>query len=226
MTPYDHPPAEQTPPGQQPPNDKGPLSWGRIGLAVLIVVGVPAVLGSIVLSILYAMSYFDLVGYTWPVVLVDGFWRWFDGSIERLKLFASLLPLLVVFVAYLVYRSDQWWKRAEWALDAATADLTEAEAAQERNRRTLGLEAMHELANKRMAPPKDEALFSVLTEHAVSIETERLARKARAKSAARHPSNTARGAAARTPAPRHGRKSVLRRILEKRTSKGGGGSCR
>lgn len=219
MTPHDRPPADETPPNQQPPNVKGPLAWGRIALAALFVVGALVA----VLSVLYVMSYSGLVGYTWPVVRVDGFWRWFDGSIERLKLFA---PLLVGVVAYLVYRSDQWWKRAQWALDAATADLTEAEAAQELNRRTLGLKAMRELGNMRLAPPKDEALFAVLTEHAVSIETERLARKARAKSAERHPSNAARRAPKPAPAPRRGRGSLLRRILEKRTSKGGGGSCR
>ena len=225
-----HQPTDSAPPPQElhgdgaegsQDGDKQPLARGKIALAIL---GFVIVVVMTALSVLYALSYFNFVGYEWPVVYIDGFWRWFDGSVERLKLFASLLPLLVVVVAYLVYRSDQWWKRAEWALDAATADITDDEAAQERNRRTLGLEAMEELAAKRMAPRKDEELFEVLTRHAVSIQTERLARRARARSVARYLSATSRPTP--EPDPNHGREGLLGRIMKKRASKGGGGSCR
>lgn len=126
-----------------------------------------------------------LLGVPGVVPLLDGFWELFDDSIERLRVLAGLLPLLIVAVAYRVYKADQWWKRAEWALDTATADVDDDVEPGEHTRRTMGLHAVRALGRMNLAPRKDALLFHELTEHAVYIEIDRIARRAK-KAAATH----------------------------------------
>ena len=54
---------------------------------------------------------------------IDGFWRWFDGNLERLQVMSWVITALVVAVSYLSYLSTQSAQRLEharWAVDRAT----------------------------------------------------------------------------------------------------------
>lgn len=157
----------ETPPHKQRDGGTGKdaLSWLQLIVGTLVVL---FVLFVVVATVAYIFE------VSWARTFLDGFWRIFDEGIERMRILAALLPLLVVAVAYLAYRADQWWKRAEWALDAATAELSAEEAKLPSNRRTLGLEAMRELGEMKLAPVKDEELFKTLTVHAMSIEAYRI----------------------------------------------------
>ena len=58
-------------------------------------------------------------------------------------------------MAYRVYRADQWWKRAEWALDTASEGNT-------RVRQRFGNKAIDELLESRMAPTADRTMFDAV----------------------------------------------------------------
>lgn len=127
-----------------------------------------AITGLIMLaSILYA------AGVPWVRTGLDGFWAWFDQSIERLRLLGALIPAVVAFIAYRVYtadrvwkNSDRWWKRAEWALDTATdGDYA---------RRTVGMKALTELSELPMADADDRQLFNGLVVAVRDAEASRL----------------------------------------------------
>jgi hypothetical protein len=135
----------------------GAAWWVTIVAAALIVLA----------SILYA------AGVPWARTGLDGFWAWFDGSIDRLRLLGALIPAVVAFIAYRVYtadrvwkNSDRWWKRAEWALDTATdGDYT---------RRTVGMKALTELSELPMADADDRQLFNGLVVAVRDAEASRL----------------------------------------------------
>lgn len=119
------------------------------GTAGWVTVAVTALIMPV--SILYA------AGVPWVRTGLDGFWTWFDGSIDRLRLLGALIPAGVAFIAYCVYTadrvwkiSDRWWKRAEWALDTAT----------DYARRAVGMKALTELSNLPMADTDDRQLFN------------------------------------------------------------------
>lgn len=135
----------------------GPAWWVTIAVAALTVLA----------SILYA------AGVPWVRTGLDGFWAWFDGSIERLRLLGALIPAVVAFIAYRVYtadrvwkNSDRWWKRAEWALDTATDG--------DYGRRTVGMKALTELSDLPMADAEDRQLFNGLVVAVRDAEASRL----------------------------------------------------
>lgn len=136
---------------------RGPAWWTTIAVAALIVLA----------STLYA------AGVPWVRTGLDGFWAWFDGSIERLRVLGALIPAVVAFIAYRVYtadrawkNSDRWWKRAEWALDTATDG--------DYGRRTVGMKALTELSDLPMADAEDRQLFSGLVVAVRDAEAARL----------------------------------------------------
>jgi hypothetical protein len=54
---------------------------------------------------------------------IDGFWRWFDGSLERLQVLSWVVASAVAAVSYLGYLADKRSKLLEygrWAADKAT----------------------------------------------------------------------------------------------------------
>lgn len=124
-----------------------PVERRGLGRAWWVTVVVTALV--LLASVLYAM------GVPWVRIGLDGFWRFFDESIERLRALGALIPLVIAFVAYKVYRSEQWWKRAEWALDAASDDRPEI-------RRAFGNRTIDELLVSRMAPTQDFTMFSTV----------------------------------------------------------------
>ncbi|MFW6187641.1 MAG: hypothetical protein ACOC84_06580 [Actinomycetota bacterium] len=84
--------------------------------------------------------------------------RWGSGAWAVLgevwRVVAAFMPGAVVLVAFQVYRADQWWKRVEWALDAAADDEHPV-------RQLAGLEALNELQKPRSwrPPRQDGAMF-------------------------------------------------------------------
>ena len=59
---------------------------------------------------------------------IDGFWRWFDGSLERLQVMSWVVAAVVAVVSYLNYlstQSAQQLEHARWAVDRATEDEPE-----------------------------------------------------------------------------------------------------
>lgn len=54
---------------------------------------------------------------------IDGFWRWFDGSLERLQVMSWVVASAVAAVSYLGYLADKRSRLLEygrWAADKAT----------------------------------------------------------------------------------------------------------
>ncbi|TLM83936.1 hypothetical protein FDW83_08120 [Pseudarthrobacter sp. NamE2] len=90
--------------------------------------------------------------------IVQGIWAAVAGA-------AALAPLAtfgVVLVAYLAYRQkdradrrDQWWKRAEWAIDSALNDA-------DPQRRLAGLKVLVQLIGSDLATAEDADLMSAL----------------------------------------------------------------
>lgn len=113
-----------------------PARWVTIAVTALIVVA----------SILYA------AGVPWVRTGLDDFWTWFDGNLERLR---ALVPLVLAYIAFRVYRSDRWWHRAQWALDAASEGRPHT-------RRRFGDRAIDELLVSKMAPTQDFTMFSTV----------------------------------------------------------------
>ncbi|MDO5619610.1 hypothetical protein [Kocuria sp.] len=95
-----------------------------------------------------------LLGHETTRVTVDASWVVFDHSIERMWTFALVIPLVVAYVAYRVFASDRWWKRAQWALDASVSESAA--------HRALGRAALNELSSMRLTPREDIGLFSAL----------------------------------------------------------------
>ncbi|MEX5259224.1 hypothetical protein [Kocuria sp. CPCC 205263] len=91
----------------------------------------------------------------WFRDLVDRWWRFYDDVLARVSPWAALLPLAIAYVAYRVYRADQWWKRAEWALDAASEGKPHV-------RQRFGDKAIDELLESRMAPTADLTMFDAV----------------------------------------------------------------
>jgi hypothetical protein len=90
--------------------------------------------------------------------IVQGIWAAMLGA-------AALAPLAtfgVVLVAFLTYRQrdradrrDQWWKRAQWAIDSALNDA-------DPQRRLAGLKALVQLIGSDLATREDADLMSAL----------------------------------------------------------------
>jgi hypothetical protein len=88
-----------------------------------------------------------------------------DGIRAALLGAAAIAPLAtfgVVLVAYLTYRQrshadrrDQWWKRAQWAIDSALNDA-------DPQRRLAGLKVLVQLIGSDLATAEDAALMSSL----------------------------------------------------------------
>lgn len=97
-----------------------------------------------------------------------------QGMYMVLSAVAAIAPVAtfgVVLVAYLSYRQklradrrDQWWKRAQWAIDAALNDA-------DPQRRLAGLKVMVELIGSDLATTADADLMSDL---AVGIQDQEL----------------------------------------------------
>lgn len=69
---------------------------------------------------------------------IDSFWRWFDGSLERLQVMSWVVASAVAAVSYLGYLSDRRSRLLEygrWAADKATEG--DPAAANEVGRRAL-----------------------------------------------------------------------------------------
>ncbi|MEX5307590.1 hypothetical protein RF644_17735 [Kocuria sp. CPCC 205258] len=117
---------------------KGKLRWWHMVASGLVIAAA---------FIIYGAGWFPRYNE-----VMDSFWFWFDGSIERLKVLAALIPFAVAYVAYRVFRSDRWWKRAEWALNASVDPSPD--------KRHLGKRAITALGELNMAPKDDLALFN------------------------------------------------------------------
>lgn len=97
-----------------------------------------------------------------------------QGIYTALSAVAAIAPVAtfgVVLVAYLSYRQklladrrDQWWKRAQWAIDAALNDA-------DPQRRLAGLKVMVDLIGSDLATTADADLMSNL---AVGIQDQEL----------------------------------------------------
>lgn len=133
-----------TSPDPGPPEDRYSVAQMLGGIAAVLLM-----IALLMLSVAYAVDWGAARAVT------DGFWTWFDGSIERLQVLGSLVPLVIAYVAYRVYASDRWWKRAQWALDASTDESPE--------RMLLGKRGLEELARLRLAPKEDLLFFNALT---------------------------------------------------------------
>ncbi len=89
----------------------------------------------------------------------------FEGIQAALLGAAAIAPLAtfgVVLVAYLTYRQrsradrrDQWWKRAQWAIDSALNDA-------DPQRRLAGLKVLVQLIGSDLATKEDADLMSAL----------------------------------------------------------------
>jgi hypothetical protein len=69
---------------------------------------------------------------------IDGFWRWFDGSLERLQVMSWVVASAVAAVSYLGYLADRRSKLLEygrWAADKVAEG--DPQAANEIGRRAL-----------------------------------------------------------------------------------------
>jgi hypothetical protein len=88
-----------------------------------------------------------------------------DGIRAALLGAAAIAPLAtfgVVLVAYLTYRQrsradrrDQWWKRAQWAIDSALNDA-------DPQRRLAGLKVLVQLIGSDLATAEDADLMSAI----------------------------------------------------------------
>ncbi len=90
--------------------------------------------------------------------IVEGIWAALLGAAA----IAPLATLGVVLVAYLTYRQrsradrrDQWWKRAQWAIDSALNDG-------DPQRRLAGLKVLVQLIGSDLATAEDAELMSAL----------------------------------------------------------------
>jgi hypothetical protein len=90
--------------------------------------------------------------------IVQGIW---SGLLAAAAL-APLATFGVVLVAYLTYRQrsradrrDQWWKRAQWAIDSALDDA-------DPHRRLAGLKVLVQLIGSDLATAEDAELMSAL----------------------------------------------------------------
>ncbi|MCU1565549.1 MAG: hypothetical protein JWQ56_486 [Pseudarthrobacter sp.] len=88
--------------------------------------------------------------------------QWIWSGLLGAAALAPLATLGVVLVAYLTYRQrsqadrrDQWWKRAQWAIDSA---LNEADPP----RRLAGLKVLVQLIGSDLATAEDADLMSAL----------------------------------------------------------------
>ncbi|WP_104043804.1 hypothetical protein [Arthrobacter sp. ZGTC412] len=91
--------------------------------------------------------------------------EFFEGIGAALLGAAAIAPLAtfgVVLVAYLTYRQrsradrrDQWWKRAQWAIDSALDDA-------DPQRRLAGLKVLVQLIGSDLATAEDADLMSAL----------------------------------------------------------------
>lgn len=103
--------------------------------------------------------------------IMEGIWTGVLGA-------AAVAPLAtfgVVLVAYLTYRQkshadrrDQWWKRAQWGIDAALNDA-------DPQRRMAGIKVLVQLVGSDLATAEDAELMSAL---AVGIQDQELGRLA------------------------------------------------
>lgn len=109
------------------------LRFGHISVLALICLG-----GIVGISVL-AGTLWD-----WP----NRGWWWVGENKDQLTFIGLIIPLGALIVASLVYRRDQWWKRAEWALTAATEDVNYS-------RRLAGALALEELRTSRFAMMDD-----------------------------------------------------------------------
>ncbi len=121
-----------------------PLRWWVRGVVVVLVL----IVGLYVISL-------NVTGMAWFRGAVDGAWRVYDDVLARVSPWAALLPLAIAYVAYRVYRADQWWKRAEWALDAASEGKPHV-------RQRFGDKAIDELLESKMAPTADLTMFDAV----------------------------------------------------------------
>lgn len=102
----------------------------------------------------------DILGWIWTAVL-------------GVAAVAPLATFGVVLVAYLTYRQkahadrrDQWWKRAQWAIDSALNDA-------DPERRLAGMRVLVQLIGSDLATSEDAELMSAL---AVGIRDQELGR--------------------------------------------------
>lgn len=96
------------------------------------------------------------------------------GLLEAAKVAAGLAPLAtfgVVLVAYFAYRQkskadkrDQWWKRTQWAIDAALDE-------DDPQRRLTGINVLVHMVNSDLATSEDAELMKLL---AIAIQDEEL----------------------------------------------------
>lgn len=103
--------------------------------------------------------------------IVNGIW----GAVNGAAAVAPLATFGVVLVAYLTYRQkvhadkrDQWWKRAQWGIDAALYDA-------DPQRRLAGIRVLVQLTGSDLATQEDAELMSAL---AVGIQDQELGRPA------------------------------------------------
>ncbi|UZX05130.1 hypothetical protein F8G81_22945 [Arthrobacter sp. CDRTa11] len=101
--------------------------------------------------------------------ILDVIWN----AVLGVSAIAPLATFGVVLVAYLTYRQkahadrrDQWWKRAQWAIDSALNDA-------DPQRRLAGMRVLVQLVGSDLATAEDADLMSAL---AVGIQTQELAR--------------------------------------------------
>lgn len=118
-----------------------PLRWWIRGAVVVLAL----IVGLYVIGL-------NVAGMAWFRDAVDGAWSGYDDVLARVSPWAALLPLAIAYVAYRVYRADQWWKRAEWALDAASEGKPHV-------RQRFGDKAIDELLESKMAPTADLTMF-------------------------------------------------------------------
>ncbi len=90
--------------------------------------------------------------------IVHGIWT----SVLAAAALAPLATFGVVLVAFLAYRQrdradrrDQWWKRAQWAIDAALNDA-------DPQRRLAGLKVLVQLIGSDLATAEDADLMSAI----------------------------------------------------------------
>ncbi|HST73598.1 MULTISPECIES: hypothetical protein [Kocuria] len=118
----------------------GRLSWTMLLVAGLLVAGTLS------------------VAVTWLNVS-QGRWGAHSWAVlgDVWKVAAAFIPAAVVLVAFQVYRADQWWKRVEWALDAAADDEHPV-------RQLAGLKVLNELKKPGSwrPPPQDSAMFQAV----------------------------------------------------------------
>ncbi|WP_272027156.1 hypothetical protein [Kocuria rosea] len=105
------------------------LRFVQIGLLVILGLGV----------MIGALAWAGTV-WNWP----NHSWWWAGQNKDQLAFIGLAIPLGTLLIAALVYRRDQWWKRAEWALTAVTENGSYS-------RRLAGALALDELRKSRFA---------------------------------------------------------------------------